>query len=441
MASTSIIAGEIPGGTGEAMQSLNKALRFAKENAKYGLQFHSVAKKVEDIALLCFCDAAFGVRRDLSSQGGYMIVMTDKRVLHGEKCPFVPLAWKSFKLPRVCRSSLGAESQAMAGALEELLMIKTFLRMLLDKDVSLSRSQETLTMPCAVVTDCRALFDLLKKENIQTSNDKRVAIESLVIRDLLKQVNGELRWVSSERQLADPMTKIGTRQQLVEAMKSGFIQLVHDENFVAAKKKTAVDREKSRVQTTSRIAMTTCALVASECLKGSESTNVEMEDTPWFFIFFTLAVAVMLHVMMRVCGAMMYRTKSTSDASTQTEVTETKEQGTWVNESRIYSLESELSQKEYELGEMFERLRELERDNEDLEQRELRLINQLGQMTICALRRYNAPNHVRFADKGEIWFTKDGRCWHSDPECHTIARSSTVRSIVACRECTAHMAP
>ena len=137
----------------------------------------------------------------------------------------------------------------------------------------------------------------------------------------------------------------------------------------------------------------------------------------------------------------MYRTKSTSDASTQTEVTETKEQGTWVNESRIYSLESELSQKEYELGEMFERLRELERDNEDLEQRELRLINQLGQMTICALRRYNAPNHVRFADKGEIWFTKDGRCWHSDPECHTIARSSTVRSIVACRECTAHMAP
>lgn len=88
-----------------------------------------------------------------------MIVMTDKRVLHGEKRPFTPLAWKSFKLPRVCRSSLGAESQAMAGALEELLMIKTFLGTLLDldQDVTLSRSEETLTMPCAVVTDCRAL--------------------------------------------------------------------------------------------------------------------------------------------------------------------------------------------------------------------------------------------------------------------------------------------
>ena len=441
MASTSIIAGEIPGGTGEVMQSLNKALRFAKENAKHGLQFHSVAKKVEDVALLCFCDAAFGVRRDLSSQGGFIIVMTDKRVLHGEKCPFTPLAWKSFKLPRVCRSSLGAESQAMAGALEELLMVKTFFRMLLDQDVTLSKSQETLTMPCAVVTDCRALFDLLKKENIQTSNDKRVAIESLVIRDLLKQVNGELRWVSSERQLADPMTKISTRQQMIEAMKSGFIQLIHDENFVAAKKKTAADREKSRVQTTSRIAMTTCALVASECLKGSEAANVEQEDIPWFLIFFTVAVALMFHLVVRAVGAFVYRSKTTSDASTQTEVMDVKDQGTWIAEGSIYSLERELNTKEYELGEMFERVRELERDNEDLQEREVRPDNQLGQMTLCALRRYNAPNHVRFADRGEIWFTRQGQCWHSDPHCHTISRSTAIRSIVACRECTAHMAP
>ena len=441
MASTSIIAGDIPGGTGEVMQSLNKALRFAKENAKYGLRFHSVAKKVEELALLCFCDAAFGVRRDLSSQGGFMIVMTDKRVLHGEKCPFTPLAWKSFKLPRVCRSSLGAESQAMAGALEELLMVKTFLRMLLDKDVTLSRSQETLTMPCAVVTDCRALFDLLKKENIQTSNDKRVAIESLVIRDLLKQVNGELRWVSSERQLADPMTKITTRQQMVDAMNSGFIQLVHDENFVAAKKKTAADREKSRVQTTSRIAMTTCALVASECLKGSEATDTDNESIPWLLIFFTLAVAMMFHMTVRTCGALVYREKITSDASTQTEVPQTKEQGTWVNESRIHILEQELNTKEYELGEMFERLDALERDNADLEQRELRAQNHLGQMTLCALRRHHVPDRVRFADRGEIWFTRAGRCWHCDPECHAIARSQGVRSVVACRECTAHLAP
>lgn len=79
----------------------------------------------------------------------------------------------------------------------------------------------------------------------------------------------------------------------------------------------------------------------------------------------------------------MGRLKSTSDASTQTEVTSTQEQGTWVNESYNATLVSELEMKEWELGEMFERLKDLERDNEDLEQRERRLDNQLGQMTLC----------------------------------------------------------
>lgn len=115
----------------------------------------------------------------------------------------------------------------------------------------------------------------------------------------------------------------------------------------------------------------------------------------------------------------MGRLKSTSDASTQTEVTSTQEQGTWVNESYNATLVSELEMKEWELGEMFERLKDLERDNEDLEQRERRLDNQLGQMTLCALRRYNAPNHTRFADKGEIWFTVpyDFTKLHSSIDC------------------------
>ena len=70
-------------------------------------------------ALICFCDAAFVVRMDLASQGGYVIVATDRKAFKGDKCRYSTLAWRSFKLPRLCRSSLSAESQAMASALEE----------------------------------------------------------------------------------------------------------------------------------------------------------------------------------------------------------------------------------------------------------------------------------------------------------------------------------
>ena len=84
MASTSLLAGDLPTGDSEMMSNLNKALRFAKEASKYPMVFPKVAEHFEDLALqVCFCDAAFGVRKDYHSQGGYLLVLTNKKVLHG----------------------------------------------------------------------------------------------------------------------------------------------------------------------------------------------------------------------------------------------------------------------------------------------------------------------------------------------------------------------
>ena len=111
--------------------------------------------------------------------------------------------------------SLSAESQAMASALEETFMLKMFLKMLFEPQLNVKDAQDKLDMPTAIVTDCKALCDLIQREGVQSSLDKRVDIEALVIKDLIKQVQGQLRWVSSERQLADGLTKIGSRQQFV----------------------------------------------------------------------------------------------------------------------------------------------------------------------------------------------------------------------------------
>ena len=54
----------------------------------------------------------------------------EKGVLNGKKRPGSAIAWRPFKLPRVCCSSLAAECQSMATALEELVMTKTFLEIL-----------------------------------------------------------------------------------------------------------------------------------------------------------------------------------------------------------------------------------------------------------------------------------------------------------------------
>jgi hypothetical protein len=117
-------------------------------------------------------------------------------------------------------------------------MLKMFLMMLFGPQLNVKDAQDKLDMPTAIVTDCKALYDLIQREGVQSSLDKRVAIEALVIKDLIKQVQGQLRWVSSERQLADGLTKIGSRQQFSDALKSGWLQLVGDTSYTASKKKT-----------------------------------------------------------------------------------------------------------------------------------------------------------------------------------------------------------
>jgi hypothetical protein len=76
----------------------------------------------------------------------------------------------------------------------DLYLIKMCICMLHNQNMSIKDAQQNLDIPTAVVTDCKALYDLIQRKGVQSSLDKRVAI------------HGQLRWVSSERQLADGLT-------------------------------------------------------------------------------------------------------------------------------------------------------------------------------------------------------------------------------------------
>jgi len=67
---------------------------------------------------------------------------------------------------------------------------------------------------------------------------------------------------------------------MVDVLKSGYIQLIADSNYQAAKKKPAAEREVSSLEATSRIA-------ATECIKGS-ATNDDGECKTDFVFLLTL---------------------------------------------------------------------------------------------------------------------------------------------------------
>ena len=248
-ASVSILASEVARPTVQLLLDLNKTLRFAKSLADVPLRMARVTDSLDKVCFLCFSDAAFGVRSDQSSQGGYVIVLTSPRAMAGELTDYNIVSWRSFKLARVRRSSLAAEAQAAASAVDELMMIKTMVSLMVDPRQD-PRSPATAKFlgTCATVIDARALFDALKKKGFTSGQDKRSAIEILCVQQELERLGCELRWVSSERMLADGLTKVASRQQMVEQLRSGKLKLVFDKDFVASKKKDLKRREKDAAE-------------------------------------------------------------------------------------------------------------------------------------------------------------------------------------------------
>ena len=63
------------------------------------------------------------------------------------------------------------------------------------------------------MVDAKALFDVLHRDELQTSAgaDKRTHLEALVIKDKLVESKAHARWASSERQYADGLTSVSAQ--------------------------------------------------------------------------------------------------------------------------------------------------------------------------------------------------------------------------------------
>ena len=99
------------------------------------------------------------------------------------------------------------------------------------------------SLSSALVVDAKALYDSLKAETPSLQGDKRTKIEVMVTKQKMLSMDTKLRWVSSEIQLADRVTKSSARQLFANRLRSHQIFLRSDMTFQAAKKKTLAERQ------------------------------------------------------------------------------------------------------------------------------------------------------------------------------------------------------
>ena len=90
----------------------------------------------------------------------------------------------------------------------------------------------------ALITDCRGLYDAVSRS--QTAGlglaEKRTAIEALSIKQICEESSVALKWVNSDRQLADILTKIGVLPDNIDrVLATNKWKIVFDPQFTSAK--------------------------------------------------------------------------------------------------------------------------------------------------------------------------------------------------------------
>ena len=161
-----------------------------------------------------------------------------------ERFKSAPVAWISKKIHRVTRSALGAEAIALSGTVDRLLWIRLLWERLSNPEVEWGKPEEVLAKArqAALVTDCKSASDLLTRTALPQCEEHRTTIECLLIRERLR-ANCAVRWVTSNAQLADCLTKSMDSTSLRECLKSGQYCLF-DENRVLQERSDKRQRAK-----------------------------------------------------------------------------------------------------------------------------------------------------------------------------------------------------
>src|SRR6266480_2395057 len=173
--------------TEEDAKHLNKRLQWQIDNPTRGL--HYVPLDLDSLQLIVFTDASFANNKDLSSQIGFVIVLTDKNnqtnVIH----------WSSIKYKRITRSVLAAELYAMAYSFNKGMVIKTTIEKILSRSI-----------PLTVYTNSKSLYDCLVK--LGTTNKKRLIIDLLCLRQSYERREiAEVKWIDGNTNPTNAMTK------------------------------------------------------------------------------------------------------------------------------------------------------------------------------------------------------------------------------------------
>eukprot|EP00439_Symbiodinium_sp_Y106_P058651 s5262_g8.t1 len=222
------------------VEQVNKLVREVFAARSLSVQVQALGTdNPEDLCMIGWSDASLANRPDLSSTGGYLIALMHKDAIQQGIGRVNPVSWRSGKLHRVARSSLSAETQALADAEQELFYSRLSWREMIGDEIKGTLPEEvSRRVPGYLVVDAKAMYDSLSKGVLVASQkDKYTGLELFALGQHLDAQQTTLLWCDSDHQLADGLTKASKQDVLKCFLSSGTWRIRYDGAYISAKKR------------------------------------------------------------------------------------------------------------------------------------------------------------------------------------------------------------
>ena len=236
-AETSLLLSEVSQSTVETLHRANKLMNQVKSMKEHKMLIPKV--NLKHFGLFVWCDAAAQNRTDGGSTQGFLIGAASLDLLKGSCEAVSPISWNSSRIQRVCRSPGASETAAAVNAEDALFFARFQFSEMLGHTVRIRAVNESVNrIPGCLITDSRNVFDKTKTEVICTKgNERRVDIEMMCLKHGQLRNGVIIRWVHSDAQLSNSLTKNEQRQlQMFYKMKQHW-RIVQDINMASARKR------------------------------------------------------------------------------------------------------------------------------------------------------------------------------------------------------------
>ena len=213
-AAVSLFLSQVLVSTVSTLLEVNKLIYSLKCQRKHRLLIH--AHDVNDLLVAGWADASVQNRVDGKSTQGIIIGITSRKLMEGDLCPVSPVTWNASKIGRQCRSPGAAECLATVNGEDQLFAVRLQLCELLGTRLRVRESAKHVkSIKAVLVTDSTNVFDKMRSTvYVPKGPEHRTALEMIGLKEALVETDLVLRWVHSDAQLANSLTKEGEGHQL-----------------------------------------------------------------------------------------------------------------------------------------------------------------------------------------------------------------------------------